>query len=81
MASPEKDVSPCHRMLCLGIWIDTLNMSLSVPSFRVTELQRELERWLTKSKFTRREIQQLLGKLSFVSACVRPGRADSCIVF
>lgn len=26
MASPEKDVSTYHRMLCLGIWIDTLNM-------------------------------------------------------
>lgn len=65
-------------MLCLGIWIDTLNMSLSVSSFRVTELHRELERWLAKSKFKRREIQQLLGKLSFVSACIRPGQAFMC---
>ena len=78
MASPEKDVSPCHRMLCLGISIDTFNMCLSVPSFPVTELQQELERWLAKSTFTRRNIQQLLGKLSFVSACVRPGRAFMC---
>ena len=78
MASPEKDVSPCHRMLCLGISIDTFNMCLSVPSFPVTELQQELERWLAKSTFTRRDIQQLLGKLSFVSACVRPGRAFMC---
>ena len=75
MASPEKDVPPCHHMLCLGIWINTLDMTLSVPSFRVSELHQELHKWLNKSSFTRHELQQLLGKLSFVSACVRPGRA------
>ena len=32
LASPEKDVPPCHQMLCLGIWIDTLDMTLSVPA-------------------------------------------------
>ena len=75
MASPEKDVPPCHHMLCLGIWINTLDMTLSVPPFRVSELHQELHKWLHKSSFTRHELQQLLGKLSFVSACVRPGRA------
>lgn len=75
MASPEKDVPPCHLMLCLGIWINTLDMIFSVPSFRVSEFHQELHKWLNKSLFTRLELQQLLGKLSFVSACVRPGRA------
>ena len=49
LASPEKDVPPCHQMLCLGIWIDTLDMTLSVPAFRVSELQQELQKWLCKS--------------------------------
>ena len=49
-----------------------------VPSFRITEVQQELQKWLVKSSFTRRKLQQLLGKLSFVSACVRPGRAFMC---
>ena len=78
LASPEKDVPPCHQMLCLGIWIDTLDMTLSVPAFRVSELQQELQKWLCKTSFSRPELQQLLGKLSFVSACVRPGRAFMC---
>ena len=78
LASQEKDVPPCHQMLCLGIWIDTLDMTLSVPAFRVSELQQELQKWLCKTSFSRRELQQLLGKLSFVSACVRPGRAFMC---
>ena len=41
-AAPEKDTPPGHQMLCLGIWINTLDMTLSVPSFRVAELQQEL---------------------------------------
>ena len=74
MDAPEKDSPPSHEMLCLGIWINTLDMTLSVPAFRVEELQLELNAWFTKCSFTKRELQQLLGKLSFVSACVQPGR-------
>ena len=81
MDAPEKDSPPSHEMLCLGIWMNTLDMTLSVPAFRVEELQLELNTWLTKCSFTKRELQQLLGKLSFVSACVWPGRAFmSCLL-
>ena len=75
MDAPEKDTPPSHEMLCLGIWINTLDMTLSVPAFRVQELQLALHTWLNKRYFTKHELQQFLGKLSFVSACVRPGRA------
>jgi len=74
IAVPEKDSPPCHEMLCLGIWVNTLDMTLSVPAFRVSELQQELHAWSVKPSFTKRELQRLLGKLSYVSACVRPGR-------
>ena len=75
MAATEKDSPPCHEMLCLGIWVNTLDMTLSVPAFRVSELHQELHAWSVKPSFTKRELQRLLGKLSYVSACVRPGRA------
>ena len=75
MDTPEKDSPPSHEMLCLGIWINALDMTLSIPAFRHAELQLELNAWLTKCSFTKRELQQLLGKLYFASACVRPGRA------
>ena len=74
MAARKKDSPPCHEMLCLGIWVNTLDMTLSVPAFRVSELQQELHAWSVKPSFTKRELQRLLGKLSYVSACVRPGR-------
>lgn len=75
MVAPKKDSPSCHEMLCLGIWVNTLDMTLSVPAFHVSELQQELHAWSVKPFFTKRELQQLLGKLSYVSACVRPGRA------
>ena len=75
MDAPEKDSPPSHEMLCLGIWINTSDMTLSIPAYCVEELQLELNAWLTKCSFTKRELQQLLGKLSFVSTCVRQGRA------
>jgi len=76
--SPEKDVPPTHEMTCLGVQVNTLAMTLTVPEFRLQELQDELSHWLDKSSFLLHELQQLLGKLAFVTACVRPGRAFSC---
>jgi len=78
IASPDKDVSPCTRMICLGVEVDTVSMTLTVPDFRVRELRSELSRWLSVVSYTKRELQQLLGKLSFVSACIRPGRIFMC---
>ena len=75
LASPDKDTPPCTHMICLGVWIDTLAMTLSVPDFRGAELREELESWLHGVSFTKRQLKRLIGKLSFVSACVRPGRA------
>ena len=42
MDAPEKDSPPSHEMLCLGIWINTSDMTLSVPAYRVEELQLKL---------------------------------------
>ena len=72
--STEKESPPSTDMICLGIHFDTIAMTLSVPSFRIQELQEELTRWLSLNACTRRQLQSLLGKLSFVAACVPPGR-------
>ena len=45
MAATEKDSPPCHEMLCLGIWVNTLDTTLSVPAFRISELHKELHAW------------------------------------
>ena len=70
LASVAKDVPPCHRMVCLGVEIDTSAMTLTVPQFRLDELNVELHRWLEKSTYTKHALQSLLGKLSCF--CLRP---------
>ena len=64
-----------NELELLTVVVSVSSLTLSVPAFCVAELQLELNVWLTKCSFTKRELQQLLGKLSYVSACVRPGRA------
>ena len=61
-------------MNCLGILVDTVAFSLEVPATRLTNLQAELTTWQVASFFTKKQLQSLLGKLSFVTVCVKPGR-------
>ena len=49
-------------------------MPFEVPADRLSDLKMELLQWTQFSTFTRRQLQSLLGELSFVTACVRPGR-------
>ena len=72
--SPNKDSPPSTKLVCLSIDINSEEMSLSVPPFRVQELLRELSLWSQRSRYTKKQLQSLLGKLSFVTACVKPGR-------
>ena len=70
----DKDVPPTYKMLCLGVMVDALELALSVPEFRIAELTEELERWTKLRLLSKRDVQHLLGKLSYVAACVPPGR-------
>lgn len=73
-SSPEHDCPPATTMVCLGILVNTVMFTLEVPPARITELVAEFRVWTKSSLFTKKQIQSLLGKLSFVTACVKPGR-------
>ena len=74
VAATEKDSVPTVEMLYLGVWVNSLTLTLSVPEFRIAELTMELDKWLLMSQMCKRDVQRLLGKLSYVAACVLPGR-------
>lgn len=73
-ASPEKDCPPATNMICLGIEVDTTTFCLRVPRERLDDLSLELTHWQTRDSYCRKDLQSLLGKLSFVTACVNSGR-------
>lgn len=72
--SKSKALPPTTRATCLGVEFDTLAMTKSVHPERLIEIQDLLRQWLHKTKATKRELQSLLGKLSFVSKCVKNSR-------
>ena len=72
--SKSKACPPTTRATCLGVEFDTLAMTKSVHADRLTEIQELLSSWSHKTRTTKRDLQSLLGKLSFVSKCVKNSR-------
>ena len=72
--SPDKECPPSTNMVCLGVEVDSEHFTLSVTATRVQDLRTELAFWSSREFYTLKQLKSLLGKLSFVAACVRPGR-------
>ena len=73
-SSPEKDSPSATKKVCLGIHVNTDDLTLRVPDSRLLDLLDELRLWSSPEYFTIKELQSLLGKLSIVPACVRSSR-------
>lgn len=71
--SKSKACLPTTRATCLGVEFDTLDITKSVHPERLVELQDLLSSWSHKKKL-QWELQSLLGKLFFVSKCVKNSR-------
>lgn len=71
-----KTEGPITSLVFLGIQLDTQLMRASLPQRKVAELIRLTDLWVkeVKQKRTIVELQSLLGKLTFASQVIRPGR-------
>ncbi|MES9902603.1 MAG: hypothetical protein ABW168_07960 [Sedimenticola sp.] len=72
--SKEKACAPSTRMAFIGVYFDTEKMTLEITPERLIEIRNLVQTWLKKSEATKKQVQSLIGKLSFISSCVRPGR-------
>ena len=70
----DKSVAPCMVMVFLGILIDTVKLTLSIPSEKMLEIRQLLQEWNEKTTASLKEVQQLAGLLNFACRCVRSGR-------
>ena len=70
----DKAVPPKTRMEFLGNTMDTVKFTLEVSEHRRIELQSLLNLWENKQMYSKKELQSLIGKLSFITNCVRPDR-------
>ena len=73
-SSPEKDSPSATKKVCLGIHVNTDDLTLRVPDSQLLDLSDELRLWSSPKHFTIKELQSLLAKLSFVPACVHSSR-------
>ena len=65
---------PSQKMVFLGIEIDSVQCSLSLPDNKLHEMKIELAKWQTKTKATKLELQQLIGRLNWGAKVIKGGR-------
>ena len=72
--SKSKAHKPSTSMPYLGVNFDTVRMIMSIPAEKLTEVRDEIAAWSKKTKATKKGLQQLLGKLFWVSRCIKYSR-------
>ena len=72
--SIKKSEAPSTKMTYLGVQFDSIEMTMSVPPDKVTELKAEIGLWVRKTTITKRDLQSLLGKLFCVAKVIRHAR-------
>ena len=70
----HKASEPDVEVVCLGTLFNTITMTISMTPDRMVELNQVLDTWRTKVCTNRHESERLIGKIQFVSNCVRQGR-------
>ena len=66
-----------HRMIWLGLWYDTIDMTIAIPQEKLGEIMGVLKSWEGRVRASRLEMQQLLGLLQFVASVSPPARIFS----
>ena len=72
--SHHKTVQPSTKVICLGILVDTVSFTTSIPEEKLKKIKIICLGWAKKSSCTKRQLQSLLGSLLYVSKCVRYSR-------
>ena len=70
----DKTLGPSQRLTFLGLQIDSVAYSLSLPEDKVSNLYDLLFSFLHRSRASCRQLQQLAGKLSWAAHVVNGGR-------
>ena len=74
--APEKNTTPATNTTFLGIELDTLNQRAKLPIDKLLQYKAVVGDTLQKHRISRKELESLVGKLSFAASVVpaRPAR-------
>ena len=70
----SKIEGPTCELVFLGILLNSVNMTLTIPEPKLTEIETSMKRFLVSRKVSKRDIQSLVGKLNWVTQCIYGGR-------
>lgn len=73
--APEKTVGPSQIITFAGLELDTVHFEIRLPQDKVEKCKLLVEAALSRRKIKLRELQSLIGSLSFACRVVYPGRA------
>ena len=63
---------PDILVTCLGIQIDTVSRTLSIPDNKLAEIVELYISWNTKTYCSKKVLQSLLGSLLYINKCAKP---------
>ena len=69
-----KSVPPTQIIEFLGNLFNATDLTPGITQNRKVEIMRELTKWKHRQVTNRKQMESLVGKLQFISGCVRPGR-------
>ena len=72
--SQSKLVPPSTQVICLGILVDSVNKTLSIPEDKLKDIIDMVHKWQDKKTCTKTQFQSLLGSLLYITKCVHPAR-------
>ena len=72
--SEDKLFPPSEKVPCLGILINIITGTLSIPDDKLHQINQKCLSWGSKNKATKKQLQSLVGSLIYIHKCVKPAR-------
>lgn len=70
----DKVQRPSTRVTWLGVVIDSVSMSISVPNDKLEDIKACVSNALKLRSMTKKHLQSVIGKVIHVAKCIRPAR-------
>ena len=70
----DESQTPWTSIKWLGITIDSVNGTLSIPQEKLAETIELIKAFSTRRSISRKQFQSLLGKIMHIAKCIRPAR-------
>ncbi len=73
--APRKTEGPSATLTFLGLELDTMSLTVRLPSAKLDRLHREAQWWQGLNSCSMRELLSLIGQLQHACCAIRPGRS------